>query len=231
MADTIKHLFKLINQSSYTVALTGAGISTPSEINDLEHMTGEASSIISSESSLLNDPEGFYNSLKETFLDPIFKNGPTASHKVLAKLEDHQLLDGIVTTNVDYLHELSGSKNVADVWGSFNQNICVKCGKIYPIDIWDQGSAPFCPDDNGIISPYPTFHHIARSPEDLTLADTMMKKADLVIVIGSNGYYSNINSTAKVVQINPKRTGFDLRADLNIHSASDKVFNQLEKLI
>nr|WP_300562009.1 Sir2 family NAD-dependent protein deacetylase [Companilactobacillus sp.] len=161
----------------------------------------------------------------------MFDVGPTTAHKTLAALEQANKLEGVITTNVDYLHEIAGSKNVADVWSSFNVNYCLTCHKTYPIEVWNQGHAPMCPDDGGIISPSPTFNHIGRSAKDLAHADNMMKTADLVIVIGSNGYYSNLSSTTKVVQINPKRTGFDLRANLNFHKNADEILLQVAQQI
>lgn len=223
----VSQFIDIINESHHVVALTGAGISTASGIPDLEHLTGPESNIISSENALEEDPEKFFQATKKLFLDNIFNNGPTTAHKVLAALETARKLEGVITTNVDYLHEIAGSNNVADVWSSFNVNYCLRCHKTYPISVWKQGHAPMCPDDGGIISPSPTFNHIARSPVDLEQAGEMMEKADLVIVIGSNGYYSNLNSTTKVVQINPKRTGFDLRANINFHDSADKILQQV----
>jgi len=54
-----------------------------------------------------------------------------------------------------------------------------------------------------------------------------MKQADLVITIGSNGYYDNIPNDINVININPKRNHFDQRAQLTIHSKSDLVFDQI----
>ena len=54
-----------------------------------------------------------------------------------------------------------------------------------------------------------------------------MDEADLVITLGSNGYYSNINSQATVVNINKKRNDFDQRADLNLRGDTDEIMKEL----
>lgn len=81
-------LASLIKQSQNVYAITGAGISTNAGIPDLQHLAGRTSSNLSSESSLEQEPQRFYR----IFIDPIFHNGPTVSHKALAKLEDMGLL-------------------------------------------------------------------------------------------------------------------------------------------
>ncbi|WP_300561992.1 hypothetical protein [Companilactobacillus sp.] len=63
--EDISKFVELINNSDHVVALTGAGISTPSGIPDLEHLTGPESSIISSEAALEEDPEQFYQATKK----------------------------------------------------------------------------------------------------------------------------------------------------------------------
>lgn len=139
-------------------------------------------------------------------------------------------LKGTITTNVDYLHELAGSKNVADIWHSLNVNYCLRCGKTYDINILKQ-EIPKCPACGGLISPGPVYHHIGIGNAAYQKANRWMAKADLVIVIGSNGYYSNVNATAKVVNINNAHNDFDQRADLIIREDADQAMEQLMRLI
>ena len=56
-----------------------------------------------------------------------------------------------------------------------------------------------------------------------------MANADLVIVIGSNGYYSNVNPSATVININKKENDFDQLADLNIRGDADQVMDKVVK--
>ena len=56
--------------------------------------------------------------------------------------------------------------------------------------------------------------------------------AKRVIIVGAIGnygsvYWNHIKPSAKIVQINPKQTGFDSSAFLNIHSTCDEVFAEL----
>ena len=59
-----------------------------------------------------------------------------------------------------------------------------------------------------------------------------LSRAELVLIIGTNGPYGNvyfnyIRHSAKIVQINPKHTQFDKIVNLNIHSKSDDVLSLL----
>lgn len=223
--NSIEEFANLLKNSDSTYAITGAGISTPTGIPDLAHLS-QGSISISSENVLRSEPKKFYDNFHKLFIDPIFQNGPTDSHKYLAKMEEDGLIKGIVTTNVDYLHELAGSQNTADIWSSLNINHCLKCGRIFPIDNL-KNAIPTCPLCGGILSPDPIYHHIGIDESEYLKANQWMHEADLVLTIGSNGYYDNIPQGTKVVNINPKQNYFDQRADLIIHKKADQVFNQL----
>lgn len=56
-----------------------------------------------------------------------------------------------------------------------------------------------------------------------------MQDADLVITIGSNGYYSNVKPSATVVNINNARNDFDQLADLRIRGDADQVMGAVVK--
>lgn len=221
-----EELATLIKNATNTYVITGAGISTPAGIPDLAHLPRQSAVNLSDESALRTDPQVFWRGFHRIFVDPIFTNGPTTSHRVLAQLEHDHLINGIVTTNVDYLHELSGNRHVADIWGNLNTNYCLICGRTYPIDTL-RSALPVCPNDGGLLSPAPIHHHIGIDEVEYHKANAWMDTADLVITIGSNGYYDNVPRQAKVVNINPHANYFDRRADLTIHAPADAVLGQL----
>lgn len=223
--NSLADFANLLKDSKNTYTITGAGISTPAGIPDLQHLS-RGSISISSEDVLQRDPAKFYDNFHKLFIDPIFQNGPTISHQTLDKMEEDGLLNGIITTNVDYLHELAGNKNVADIWSNLNINHCAKCGRIYPIESLNT-SIPTCPVCGGVLIPDPIARHIGIAEDQYIQANQWMRTADLVITIGSNGYYDNIPENVKLVNINPHSNYFDNRADLIIHRKADDVFDKL----
>ena len=56
---------------------------------------------------------------------------PNAAHRALAEAESAGLLTGIITQNVDTLHEKAGSKNVVDLHGRFDQTVCQNCANVF----------------------------------------------------------------------------------------------------
>ncbi|WP_170296881.1 NAD-dependent protein deacetylase [Pseudactinotalea terrae] len=56
---------------------------------------------------------------------------PNAGHRALAGLERRGLLSGIITQNVDLLHEQAGATNVIDLHGHYNEVICLTCKTVF----------------------------------------------------------------------------------------------------
>ncbi|MFF2319403.1 NAD-dependent protein deacetylase [Arthrobacter sp. NPDC058097] len=56
---------------------------------------------------------------------------PNAGHAAVVLLEQRGLLTGLITQNVDRLHEDAGSTNVVDLHGRFDQVICLDCRRTY----------------------------------------------------------------------------------------------------
>lgn len=233
MQEQILRLQNYINGSSYTVAITGAGISMSAGIMDFSHMNFPLVLQMSSSAVLKSAPNHYYNTARKAFLDAMFENGPSVAHRKLAEYERRGLLQGVITTNIDCLHTLAGSKNVAEIQGSFGFNKCLKCGQDYnDVMIWNQGRAPLCEKCGGVIGAFPVYKHIGLLEDEVRRARSFVAQAELVIIIGARGsyggvYYPYIRPDAKIVQINPKTTQFDDVAVLNIQKEAYVVFSLL----
>lgn len=57
---------------------------------------------------------------------------PGATHRALSELERLGVVTGIVTQNVDRLHQRAGSRNVIDLHGSLDWVDCLGCGRSVP---------------------------------------------------------------------------------------------------
>lgn len=53
---------------------------------------------------------------------------PNAGHRAVARLERRGLLSGLITQNVDRLHERAGNTNVVDLHGVYDRVACLSCG-------------------------------------------------------------------------------------------------------
>ncbi len=229
--DQVLQLYQALEDSSFTVAITGAGISISAGGVSYAGMGSRGGLHMRS-----GNPDEMYRGLYRVFMEPAFEHGPTVAHLALAKLEEMGKLQGIITTNEDCIHTMAGSKNVAELEGSFQINTCENCGyRNYDYTIWNQGHMPTCPECGGRMLPYNIYSHIGLWDPAVRDAQEWMRQADLILVIGTSGYFGSVywdckKPTAKIIQINPKRTHFDSVAELSIHKDADSVFGELMKL-
>lgn len=232
MDEQIRELQVLLDNSRFTLVITGAGISVSAGIPTMHGLNIAETMQFVSVRLLKSAPKHYYKVARHSFLNAIFENGPTPAHKKLAELEALGKVQGIITTNLDGLHGLAGSRNVAEIQGSFGVNICLDCGKYNDdIRIWNQGKAPRC-ECGGLYCCYPVYSHIGLFQEAVIKAQNWARKAELVILVGAQGmygnvYWNNIRPSAKIAQINPGKTQFDSCSILNIRKDADKVFEQL----
>ncbi len=63
---------------------------------------------------------------------------PNAGHRAVAELERHGLLAGIITQNVDGLHQAGGARGVIELHGSLSRVVCLGCGERTPRPRLDQ---------------------------------------------------------------------------------------------
>lgn len=229
MNEKIALLQRMIDTSQYTIAITGAGISVASGIKAFAGMNFPVVMQMTSVTVLKSTPEHYYKMARKAFLGPMFENGPTVAHQKLAQLEQQGKLQGIITTNIDCLHTLAGSENVAEIQGSFSVNKCLKCGQHYDdVQIWNHGKCPRCESCGGVVGAFPVYEHIGLLDSEVRKARSWVAQAELILIIGAEGsyggvYYPYISPNAKIVQINPKSTQFDNESELNIHEQADTV--------
>ncbi len=125
---SIEHAKQLLS-GRQVLALTGAGISTDSGIPDYR---GEGrvqkhpltfDEFMGSESNRAR-----YWARSFVGFNRIAKAEANAGHYALAEAEKREQLIGIITQNVDGLHQKAGSQNVLELHGRLDQISCVGCG-------------------------------------------------------------------------------------------------------
>ena len=57
---------------------------------------------------------------------------PNAGHRAVAAFGRHGLLAGVITQNVDGLHQAAGSEDVVELHGSLARVVCLSCGASSP---------------------------------------------------------------------------------------------------
>ena len=237
--NEIDKLQKLINNSNKIVVFGGAGVSTESGIPDFRSKDGLYNQVydyppeeILSHHFFMDKPAEFYKFYRDK-LNTLDKE-PNVCHKYLKKLEDNNKLLGIITQNIDGLHEKAGNKKIALLHGTIYKNHCMSCGKKYDADtIFNSKDIPRC-TCGGIIKPDVVLYEEGLDNDTVNYAIKMLREADLLIVIGTSltvypassfiHYYGGKN----LVIINKDKTSFDSMANLVIHDSLGNIFSKLK---
>lgn len=145
-----EQLREWVEGSDNIVFFGGAGVSTESGIPDFRSVDGlyheqydYPPETILSHSFYESRPDEFYRFYRNKML--CLDAEPNRAHKKLAQLEKEGKLRGVITQNIDGLHQKAGSKKVLELHGSVLRNYCVRCHKFYDVHyIRDAKGVPCC---------------------------------------------------------------------------------------
>lgn len=194
--DSFESFWDAMKKSQNTAVFTGAGVSTLSGIRDFRGKNGvytqpwhgyDVEDILSIP-LFHRDPSIFYAWSKE-FCYCLDRFHPCIVHKVLAKLEAIGMIGGVMTQNIDVLHQAAGSKKVLEVHGSPSQHHCLSCRRTFGYDeiapIVMRNEIPHCPC-GGIVKPDIIFYGEQLDGDTLDACFDWAKQCQIMIVLGSS---------------------------------------------
>ncbi len=243
--EKINLLKNLLLSSKKTMALTGAGISTNSGIPDFRSKgTGLWEKVDPMEyltkKVLLKNPNKFYGHIySRPRLKPEEMPRPNRGHYILAELEKRGLIDGVITQNVDGLHQAAGSKKVYEVHGNNQDGYCMNCGRyISANEIRDKVEGgqipPRCNYCGGVVRPSVILFG-DELPEAFDKAKLKVKESDLLLVVGSSLAVAPINSLTgiakKFIIINGEKTKRDNQAAMIMKEDTSEALEELMKIL
>ena len=161
---------------------------------------------------------------------------PNITHYKLAELEKAGKLKGVVTQNIDGLHQKAGSKNVMELHGSVLRNYCERCLQFVSAE--EILHSTDVPKMSKVRRSGKAGCRIVRGGlkvrKRLRSAIYYISHADVLIVGGTSlavypaaGLIDYYNGN-KLVLINKSTTPMDARADLLIQQGLGSVFEQIE---
>ncbi|MEW9531025.1 NAD-dependent protein deacetylase [Microbispora sp. NPDC049125] len=114
------------------VVLSGAGLSTESGIPDYRGETGRSrraepmtyQTFVGSAAARRR-----YWARSHLGWRHIARAAPNAGHRAVAELQSRGLTAGIITQNVDGLHQAAGAGDVIELHGSLDRVVCLTCGE------------------------------------------------------------------------------------------------------
>lgn len=194
----IKTLAGLVSQANRIVIFTGAGISTESGIPDFRGPGGVWEKFDPNEfnfdrflSSAESRKKYWLRSM--SFYQGIAEAQPNQAHLAVTDLEKMNKLSGIITQNVDGLHQKAGTseEKVIELHGTSHFVDCLSCGlrktrAEFQPQVSPEGVAPDCEKCGGIMKPATISFGQNLKPETLEKASAHTEACDLFLVIGSS---------------------------------------------
>jgi NAD-dependent SIR2 family protein deacetylase len=111
--------------------LTGAGLSTDSGIPDYRGPDSPPRTPMTFQQFVADEAfRRHYWARNHVGWRHVRRTQPNEGHRALARLEDDGVVVGIITQNVDLLHEAAGSRNVIDLHGRYDRVVCLSCGTV-----------------------------------------------------------------------------------------------------
>jgi NAD-dependent deacetylase len=223
-----------VRDASAVGVLTGAGISTDSGIPDFRGPKGvwtkdPKAERLATLQHYLTDAETRRRSWRNRMESPMWHAEPNAGHKALVEIERRGNLAGIVTQNVDGLHQAAGSDpaRVVEIHGNANATRCVSCGDRRPMDdalerVRAGEDDPPCCVCGGILKSTTISFGENLDPEVVARAEALAVMSDVFLVAGSTLMVYPAASLApmarsygaRLVIANLEPTGYDDIADV-----------------
>lgn len=236
--EKIAQFKQWVDNSDNVVFFGGAGVSTESGIPDFRSVDGLYNQsydyppeTILSHTFYIRKPEEFFRFYRDKMLFPDAE--PSMPHIKLAELEQCGKLKGVITQNIDGLHQKAGSRHVIELHGSVLRNYCERCGEFYGLDaIINSEGVPTC-KCGGRIKPDVVLYEEGLDENNINEAVRLIKEADILVVGGTSlGVYPaagliDYYRGDKLVLINKSSTPYDKKANLLIQDSLGKVFSAL----
>jgi NAD-dependent deacetylase len=259
----IETLCAMIKNAHSCSVLTGAGVSTLSGIRDFRGKNGlykemDAEKLFDLR-YFFTDPSFYYEHSRD-FIYNLDEKDASIVHTSLGKWEAQGLIKGIITQNIDLLHQKGGSRNVIEIHGSPSSHYCPRC--ISPSDVETinteelslyggsvmafpeassivrSGKMPTCEKCGGVLKPAITFFGENLPVNALNKAEKLAKESDLMLILGTSltvfpaaGLPEyTLQSGGKIVIINDIATNLDHRTVLHFDDL-EAFFNELETLL
>lgn len=244
MDTLIDRAIEILRTSRHAVALTGAGISTPSGIPDYrspkvglwEHVDMLEIATIA---AFRKQPQRFYDWLRP-LADLIMQARPNPAHLALAQLERLGPLQAVITQNIDLLHSKAGSCNIFEIHGHLREAVCLACH--YVLDALPllesfatHGIVPRCPRCHMIMKPNIVLFGEQLPHKIMQAAQSHAKTCDVMLVAGSSLEVYPASELpvlarqagARLIMVNYRETELDHLADVLIRADVAEVLPQL----
>jgi len=245
--DNVRGLFHLISEAERIVVFTGAGISTESGISDYRSKGGlweRFQPVTIQEFVASAEKRKEYWQAKLELYQSFQTTRPNAGHLAITQLETWGKLRGLITQNIDGLHQMAGTapEKILEIHGSNRETICLDCGDLKPwAEVYERlkngEEAPLCTKCQGLLKPNTISFGQPLDPHVLQKAVEWSRDCDLFLALGSTLIVEPAaslprlakQSGAKLAIITLSETPLDSLSDLRINASISDTLGQALK--
>lgn len=206
--DAVEQIARLWPASGKAIVLTGAGISVASGIPDFRSPGGLWSRYDPMEVATVQALERSPKDVWRFLLDAVAVMAgakPNPAHLALARLEQAGLVRGVITQNIDGLHQAAGSKNVVEFHGSMARYHCHSCGLPHDpalaLALTPATTPWLCTACNGIVRPDIVFFGEAIPLDALEKSSQLADAAKFMLVVGTACEVAPARSLPQMVKL------------------------------
>ncbi len=244
--EALRKAAGLLGRARRAIALTGAGVSVASGIPDFRSPGGlwerhDPMEVATAE-ALVRRPERVWAFLLDA-LAVTGKARPNPAHAALARLEAAGRLAGIVTQNIDGLHQAAGSRNVVEFHGGLGRYACMGCGREHDparsLALTEADIPWRCGACGGVVRPDVVFFGEPIPLDALDKSGQLALAADCIIVAGTSGEVAPANLLPRevkarggvVVEINLVESAYKGLSDVRIAAKAEIALPALADLV
>lgn len=230
--ETLAHW---IRNARTMVAFTGAGMSTESGIPDFRSPGGiwsQSQPVLFDEFLRSAEARHEYWRQKAIAHADFVAAAPNVGHEVLTKWEAVGRLHGVITQNIDGLHQEAGSRSVLELHGTARWVACLDCEERFEPDplvesFLSTDEVPPCPKCGGLLKHATVSFGQALPEEVLAKAMQWSRRCDVFLAMGSSLVVEPAaslprlaaGSGARLVIVNRDATDQDGSAALVFHAS------------
>lgn len=234
---------KRIKNARRGVVFTGAGVSVESGIPPFTGAGGLWNQYDPKFIELdffYGHPTRSWQEMKKIFFTCMDEAQPNKAHRVIAQLEKRGGFQGVITQNIDGLHQKAGSKNVQEFHGTIHQMHCIACGRKYKTEEVGLDELPpkcFC---GGVLKPDFVFYGEGINPAVYTASQELAEEADVMLVVGTAGQVMPACSLpllakqfgATIIEVNTLPSAYtDGVSDFFFQEKATEFFSKLEQAL
>jgi len=232
MENLVKRAAKDLAESKYAIALTGAGMSTESDIPDFRGPKGIWTTNKEAEAKayqryelFLNNPRAYWEEMLGvrgtygSFYEQIRQAEPNPGHHALAELEALGMLKCVITQNIDGLHKKAGNRRVLEYHGSVNAVRCISCGSRFTREeISMDELPPRC--KCGAALKYDVVHFKEPIPSDvMEESEKEASRCDFMLICGTSAVVYPFANLPRMARFHSGVNGLDVMG----HKANVKI--------